>query len=814
MNNHYQLYVESVLTLAETIVIKFDDAASALNYTVTNVYGASGVNMYDKRSWKYYQNISGQYHFTDQMIRVVSLDTAELIDFTRENLEIHLATREAYAFGTRHYKELVQNHPGMDLLILGILNPTPIDVAIAAKDGEILRWPSRLVESNEVDLIPRLQHWIYQYLERWVNHQYTISDDLYVPSYMAQLYLHLVPAIICFRKDACKTPQAHSFHVRQYLASHAGLDVYLDKMNQYQALWFYRNILYIQRHAGKRDTFDWLVENVMSQRHLPLYEYTMVHNAAAMGRDTIEDDRLLPEIEFRRTGVNSYANAVDITKYTLDGVIQKVNPLALGNPQYNLDNEEAMRNDFAYGKSSVVNTKMLESSVTDYSDAAVYTLADILLNHWLGLVGKGRYLANVVIQLPASSETIQLAAQDAVALYIYAMHKTMQAPVGSPDYAPLIYVPKYQVHRLTRTVKPPLSQLRSIASKKALSDAALQEILATSPAVPVIVSIEAFYNFGLKVAEASALQYAIYSSKEDYLARGDAQMVTSRLYDDDICTLNSLQDPNHPGRGIPYLQLFQGLGIDLDNYTDRDFYNLAIEIVGKATGAAEKPTNNLGELQRAMVALFAKLSSYSIQVITEINASNLVVVPFPAIRVGAEDMFQQEQAHHYIDGAPIQVLDLDEAESTIHQVPVAEVTNAIDNRLSQHFIAHEADFSSTVRVKEDFTPRVPYHMEVGGHFVGHWDLHDLLTNLTEDQRANLVDEYTDWRERVVETLARQLNGFQLRSEEQDIGSFEFASREVELPAFALRHDSRTLAGLQFFVISRELSVFAPIVPPP
>lgn len=808
MNNHYQLYVESVLTLAETIVIKFDDAAQALNYQVTNTNGADAVDDFDKTSWKYYQNISGQYHFTDTMIRVTSLDTAEVIDFTKENLQVHLATRSAYAFGTRHYKELVQNHPGQELLILGILNPTPIHTAIEAEDGTILRYPAELVESNERSFISKLQTWIYQYLARWVNGQYGISDDLYVASYIAQLYLHLVQAIINLRLEACKTPEAHSFHVRQYLASHGGLDVYLDQMTQAQALFFYRNILYIQRHAGKRDTFDWLVENVMSVRHLPLYEYTMAHNVAEMGRDSIEDNaRLLPAIEFKRKGLNSYANATDIAKYTLDAVLAKVDPLAPGNRQYNIDHAEDMRNAFAYGKSSVSMTKMLESSVTDYSDAAVYTLADILLNHWLGMVGKGRYVANVVVQMAGSGDVLQLNAQDAVALYIYAVHRTGQSEVGFPGYAPLVYVPKFQVNRFTRLNPPPVETLLAITERTALTEAEVQQIRDTAVPLPFIVSIEAFYNFALEVAQASALQHAIYASKEDFLARGEAQMAVSRLYDDETLTLSNLQDPDHPGRGIPYIQLFQALGIDLDHYTQQDFYNLAATIASAATGINDRPTNSLGELQRAMVNLFAQLSSYSIQVITEINTSNLVVVENPAIRVSAGTAQRIENFHVYVDGAPVQVLDVSASESQLYQVPIARIAAPEEIGNFTHHWTEDMDITSRVRKLSDFVPVTPYKIYTGTRVVADWDFVDQVENLTLDQRNNLVDMYSDWIESVTEHTRRAIDAFTWVANHKPLDAFTFAttSRMLDEDAFTFIQPKKTLNGISFYNVRKQLA---------
>lgn len=805
MNNHYQLYVEAVITLAETMVIKFDDAAVAMNWPVKTAYGIDAVIESDRSTWKYYQNIGGQYHFSDPMIQVTSLDTGDVIDFTTANLEIHLATRAAYGFGSRHYKELVQNHPGQELLILGILNPTPIPQAIAAQDGQILRYPAELVESNERSFIPKLQKWIYQYLDRWVNGQFAISDDLYVACYMGQLYLHLVQAIWVFRLEACKTPEAHSFHVRQYLASHGALDIYLDNMTLSQSLWFYRNILYIQRHAGKRDTFDWLVEHVMTERSLPLYDYTMVHNVKDMKRDGITDnDFLLPAIEFKRKGVNSYADATDIRKYSLDEVLLKVEPLAPGNYEYHVDHSEEMRQEFQYSKSSVSVTKMLESEVVDYNDAAVYPLKDILLNHWLGLVGKNRYLAQVIVQLPANGDAIQLTAQEAVALYIYAVHKTMESEPGTPQYAPLVYVPKYQVNRMARTVLPPLSELRAITDRRVLSDAEVLEIYESAVTVPIIVSIDAFYQFGLRAFAAADHQHTLYSEKEDYLARGDAKMTVSRLYDDDLLTLSTMQDPDVPGRGIPYQRLLTTLGLDMTSYTQKDFYNLAATIVGAATGVVGRPTNSLGQLQRAMVNLFMQLSSYSIQVITEINDSNIVAVENPAIRVSMGTSTVIENFHVYVDTVSVQVLEVDWTENQTYHIPIAKIAWPTENKFTESWES-SMDITSRVRQVEAFHPIVPYQVYTGLEIRTSFDFEESVKNLTLTQRSNLVDMYSNYADSMIETTQRVVPNFVFvtNDKEIEVGLYTNVQRELDLMTYI--NVQKEIAGVSLYAFRKELS---------
>ena len=130
-NNYYDVYLDSALQLAESIVIKSDESARAINEALTIKYGKSIVDELYPNTWKYYLNLAGEYHITDPVIEVTSLDTLEQIQFTKQNLEEHTATKKAYQYGSVLYKELVDRYPDLRQLILGVLYPVDLNTAIA-----------------------------------------------------------------------------------------------------------------------------------------------------------------------------------------------------------------------------------------------------------------------------------------------------------------------------------------------------------------------------------------------------------------------------------------------------------------------------------------------------------------------------------------------------------------------------------------------------------------------------------------------------------------------------------------------------------
>lgn len=729
-DNKHQLYVDSIFNLAETVCVKFEDAAIALNTSVRLQNGYGAVNDSELHSWKYYQNISGQYHVTDEPLLVNSLDVPEQIVFSKQNLIIHSTTRKAYEYGSRYYRELVIQYPEQELLILGILYPCDIEKAITARDGTFLSYPAGLIESNEYTLIAKLQEWAYAYLDRWVNRQYTISDDLYAATYIGQFYLHLVQAVFSLRLQACRTNEAHSFHVQQYLASHNMLDVYLSELTKDQAMFLYRNIRYIQRHAGKRDTMEWLVENLLTRRSLPMYEYSMRHNISHMKRDELgQDDTMLPEVYFKRKPINAPASAVTKANYSLTQVLDKIEPLTGGNAKYRDRFEQEMQDTLAYSPSSTVATKILESSVIDYSDAVAYPLESILFNHWLCWAATGRYEATVVLSIPRNGTSIRVYAADAVALFAYAMTRATAPDAG----AQISKIPQIRVSRVIRTSGVTRADLKRVVGNNRLSSSELDEIYATRVSVGTLSSIDAFYDKCLQIYEASALQYAIYSSKENQHAHGQAKLAVSRLYIDQVTSISS----EDTATGMVYADWLALKGLNFDDFTKQEFFELATSIVFNATGAATHPHSSLARVQRAMLSLFGALSSYSIELIADINLSAVRVVPHPALRIG--DSIKIEKIHAYVDGCNARVTDYTPFERTHFSIDLNKVFP-----LRPPVFNEKTEFrcDSNLRVRPSTQkPQILKKVTVGVRVAAVKSFTELAQGLTPAQRLTLVDMY-------------------------------------------------------------------------
>lgn len=645
-NNYYQIFVQQVLQLAQTIVIKSTEAAEALNIYVDEqsaITGSPPTDLLAPTTWKYYLNLAGEYHHLDQLMEVVSRDTLEKITFSKENLSVHRATARDYVFGTRQYQELVAQYPQQEMLILGILNPIDIDTAVAARDGTILGYPNGLIEANEYSLVSKLQQWIDGYKIRWVNRQFNISDPLYAATSLGIMYLNLVPAIMNFRLEACKTNEAHSYHVRQYLGSHGFLDAYIDQMTIKQTLFLYRNIAYIERNVGKRETFEWLVEHIMTERYLPLAEYTMRHDLSK------QPDEVYPTLIFHKKPINLGYSADLKDNLTLEQILTKQDTVARDNLRIKNDALPVIREQMENSISNVVQTKVLESSVVDNSNSSPYSLEEILVNHWLFLSTEDRYTAFIGVTNPKSGERIPMTAKEAYTFLWYAFTQSIGIDLVE---IPKVYAKRVQRLPIAQTfaslssaaVVPnpnPLpgtvDDLMSIVDNTLIDRSVAEQALSMQPDITTIISTEAFYNLCKEIYEAAQMQRNLAASQEHLVRRGMVHNMISRIYSDNICALEE--------DGVTYDEWFSARNIDLSALKPSDYETIYQDLVREATGLALNNENSLKDLQAAMVKMLSQLSSYSVQIIAQINNTDIKQTDWTAIRVGAITTRDSEEVH-------------------------------------------------------------------------------------------------------------------------------------------------------------------------
>lgn len=624
--NQYRMYIDQIFELAETIVIKSELTAQAINKKLILKYGEQAVNQLDKKTWKYYLNLAGKYHPTDTKIIITSLDDLTPIVFDAQTLKSHTATAKAYEYGSRYYRELVSQYPAdYEILILGVLYPIDIDYAIQAEDFSVIGYPPKYIESNEATLVTNINKWLKNFKTRWFNIQYTMSDNLYVASTLAVMYQHLVPLIIDLRLRACKTNEAHSYHIREYLSSHGMLDEYLDFMTKKQALFFYRNIAYIERNSGKTETFNWLLDRILTERDIPVTEISLSQDYSEILTS------FKPKPRFVKNNINiTNSNATAASAfYTLNELLSKEVNEAVGNSDYIRNNLEQIENKILRSKTSFLKTKVLESSMVDYTDAGLYSIQDIALDHWCYMSVSNQYRAVVNFNDNFTGQDISLSNHVAFLYFLYAYCQAFDIPIK--------VVPEFYVTRVAIDPVPTIQDLQKVVSSKYITQETLHYLRTLHTPLETIISTSAFNEFIIKTHISYKAQNMLAVTQNGLNERAMVKNATYRLY-----KTSRVQSPY---MGQTFESVLKSFGLRTSSATKDEWVSIYSTIYTKATGLDINQTETKAAMQQAMISLFKKLSSYSIQFLSDINKTTIRSINWSAIRLGNLSHYGKDLKH-------------------------------------------------------------------------------------------------------------------------------------------------------------------------
>lgn len=632
MNAYYRLYIKGVLKLAATLVIKSSYTASSMNdYLKTLGYT---VDPDDPYSWKYYRNLAGEYHESNTMMTITSLDTQEEIQFTKANLRVHRATAREYTYGNRYYDDLVAANPDQQLLINGIINPVDIEVAILTDDHNILSYDKSLVEAGEQQLIPDLQTYIANFFHRYDNSDYGLFEPYYYPGLLAVLYSKIPLVIINSRKRACKSDAAHSYHIRQYLNSFSkAVGAEFDYLTQKQKLTLYRNIRYLNLNIGRAETFKWLTEKILTDRGFSLATYDIGQTTDKM----LED--LVPGIKLDRYTLNGIDPAAGTNIKTVGEILDMELPLNRDNPAVREDAEPEIIAAAQKSLSGQHLTKVLESNVIDRSDAEPFTLTEVLLNHWIYLSHFDRYKSVISVVNPANGDIYRLSMKNAFIFFLYAFNRSNDIILKK--------VPVVAAKRVRRIPLPTWDELRGLAQIKKVPNYYIDYILDTQIKIGTYVSIDAFREVCTEIQGVMLRHREMRHYNGDYVAEGQLHTIIDRCYMDIRIDLADEMD---------YDVWLNEVGIDVSSMGRLEFSLMAAAVLKTATGGDLGDTTTMRQIHAAMLRIMSAMSSYSVQYIAQINDSPIKIIDGKFPKLGIPE--QHTESTYDIEIPNVTILDL------------------------------------------------------------------------------------------------------------------------------------------------------------
>lgn len=611
MNTLLKLYLQKTLTLVRGIRLKSEGTAIASN----NYLSAMGyVVDPNPETWKYYLNLNGQYHESDTMMTIVSNDTQEVIEFTKENLQIHLLTAKTYTVGSRYYQDLKTRYPTQESLIKGIIQPTDIQYALSLGDHKILNYPTELVESNESYLIPELQRYIDNFFFLRHNPDYMLFEPSYYVVLLGELRMAMFMEVLRLRTQACLTERAHSFHVQQYLLSHSPVGKEFDYMTFPQRMWFYKNIRYINRNIGQHETFEKLTKRVLTDRGFSLVGYDFTKTTVGM------PDTITPTPSFIQVPINGIAPASGNDDKTVEQMIEFEYSQAPDNPVI-LDSSIPLVTEIGetsnYGR---VPTKVLESNTIDRTDSDPFTMTEVTLNHWIYLGYFNRYQTVIALTNPTNGDVYNLSMRDAFLLFLYCYNKAIGVN--------LVHLPKVRANRVIRQPLPTFAELRGMVDVDVIPDYYLTKILKDQPNLSTYISTSAFRGLCKEIWTVLLKHRELRFFSGDFVKEGALHTLVDRCYMD--IALNF-------GDDVLYDTWLNDRGIQFENLRDFGYMELAQSILGICTGADLADVTKLKDIHQAMLRIMQRMSSYSVQFIGVINDSAIKVIDGKFPMMGANE---------------------------------------------------------------------------------------------------------------------------------------------------------------------------------
>lgn len=602
----YKIYVSQVIALANSLVIKSIPSADAMNKPLLEKGKPIPV---DRNEWRYYMHLEGVMHPDDKPVEIMSLDTNEMVVLNKELLKTHKKTANVYRYNDKYIKRLQYDRVDMFHYCRGVFNPVTREVSIAAPTNTVLYYDPTLVEKQEMSLISDIGRWVEMAHNRFMFEGYVDTNECYVLAFNNILNAMLPGIILNIRTNYANTEEAHSFHVNTYLESHQGLDRFLPYLTQKQKMFLYRNIRYIERNTGKKDIFDWLIDELLTARSMPAVGYNLGQKV-----HILEDGELLPRtvavvdnLNFREQVSGRDQEQLDL--YTL---IRKEYDLAPLNPEYDEIYFDDLQRKLALTQHPEQKTKLIEVTAIDPENNNPFLLIYDLFNEWVHTATIGFYDQSHEILNPQSGDVLRLTTREMLAMYLYAAFKgysNVVIPFSNSFNAMGVARKRW----VTREEFEGLFPEGYVGRYEPIIDF-YAKTQTEHAAYKNIVSSDDFYNYVVEINTAKLSRYWYgYNLKRD-TDQSTALAVFNYHYPDYNCKFNLDY--------YDYDDFFKSFGVDYEVIPQETWKDIAIDCFNKVTGYDNNSEVSFTDIQRAMVELVAMLSSYTIHFAQQIASES------------------------------------------------------------------------------------------------------------------------------------------------------------------------------------------------
>ncbi len=271
----------------KSTVIYMEDLVKVIEY---NIYKATGKLANKREETKFWLNIQGLKHPLDPDVIVLSPDTGEYINLTKDTIKEHpILESKLREFGT-DYDNLVKQYPSMSVYIKGILNPIK-DINIDPKDGDVLIYEKTLLTDDiEIYLyhISRLARKIIN--SRYIRY-YNI-DPGYISSFYATMYSYIVKMLPVVKVGYNLTSEAFKDQIDLYFKSYKNMDIFdYDFITKENIIWLYGELKSIVKSNANNEAFKKILENIYDNNNIPIYNLEYYKKTPKLIKENIDDPK-------------------------------------------------------------------------------------------------------------------------------------------------------------------------------------------------------------------------------------------------------------------------------------------------------------------------------------------------------------------------------------------------------------------------------------------------------------------------------------------------------------------------------------------
>jgi len=614
---HTDIYLQNTINLTKSIIISNPAENKLYNEYISLNYPNIQIDQVNTLTNRYYFHLASKYHTVDTPMSITSIDNGQTIVLSKESLQLHKHTHSELLKYSLLYKTTVNKYPEQELLLRSIINTSPTLTHTPLNklpSFTIVSYNQDLIEPNEQDLIQDLQLLINNYKVTKLIPYYSLTDSLFLASQYQILYNFILTSLLSLRLKNVKTPKAHSYHILNYLASHHYLDTHYENLTKDQALFLYRNLLYLNNHSGRNHTFNTLINQLFTKRSIAITNY--VYNQS----NTLNEDNSV-NYSFNQRLLNTSELPIDYKDFTLNELLTKEHSLAKSNQIAHRHELTSIERPFINSLYSTHLTKNLEALIVDTTDIVRDKLIPTMINHWVYLIKTNRLEYITSVSDPVTNIQFKLQALDTFKLFVLTLFKLNKIE--------LTYFPDFTITKIFREPLPTASSLYSkFYLKKHYHLRDITDILNHTPVFRHIPTSSEFSTYITNVYRYYIALWLFTSNTHDLHDEGQYSNTINNIHTIDAFSFNAETPQAFLHRlGIP----------NLYSYSNNSLETLYLNILNGISNNKISFLFRNKHILNSMKEIFKQFISYSVQLIDNYHLLTAILTGHKDLRTSISD---------------------------------------------------------------------------------------------------------------------------------------------------------------------------------